>query len=148
MEGLTCSCNDHKYICHENKAKIPNKHNEHIATKRNHVRLLFRLLAARSGAGVAGSELLQRREWPRGVVLGLSRERGHGAALAAAGGAAPIVGEAQQQLQAVQRTAKRAVRVGQLMCSDPDPTLCSDRVRTLPNTVRTWADHERIKVRK
>ena len=69
------------------------------------MRVLFLLLAARSGAGVAGSELLQRREWPRGVVLGLSRERGHGAALAAAGGAAPIVGEAQQQLQAVQRNA-------------------------------------------
>ena len=69
------------------------------------MRMLFLVLAARSGAGVAGSELLQRREWPRGVVLGLSRERGHGAALAAAGGAAPIVGEAQQQLQAVQRNA-------------------------------------------
>ena len=37
------------------------------------MRVLFLLLAARSGAGVAGSELLQRREWPRGVVLGLSR---------------------------------------------------------------------------
>ena len=48
------------------------------------MRMLFLVLVARSGAGVAGSELLQRREWPRGVVLGLARERGHGAALAAA----------------------------------------------------------------
>ena len=65
----------------------------------------FLLLAARPGAGVAGSELLQRCEWPRGVVLGLSRERGHGAVLAAARGAASSVGESQQQLQAVQRNA-------------------------------------------
>ena len=69
------------------------------------MRLLFLLLAARPGAGVVGSELLQRCEWPRGVVLGLSRERGHGAVLAAARGAASSVGESQQQLQAVQRNA-------------------------------------------
>ena len=48
------------------------------------MRVLFLLLAARSRAGVAGSELLQRREWPRGVVLGLSRGRDHYAVLAAA----------------------------------------------------------------
>ena len=52
------------------------------------MRMLFLVLAARSGAGVAGSELLQRREWPRGVVLGLSRGRDHYAVLAAAHGAA------------------------------------------------------------
>ena len=38
-------------------------------------------------------------------MLGLSRERGHGAVLAAARGAASSVGESQQQLQAVQRNA-------------------------------------------
>ena len=69
------------------------------------MRVLFLMLAARSVAGVAGSEPLQRCEWPRGVVLGLSRERGHGAVLAAARGAASSVGESQQQLQAVQRNA-------------------------------------------
>ena len=53
--------------------------NKEIGWPRNRfglMRLLFLLLAARSGAGVVGSELLQRCEWPRGVVLGLSRERG------------------------------------------------------------------------
>ncbi|EOD14395.1 hypothetical protein EMIHUDRAFT_211827 [Emiliania huxleyi CCMP1516] len=69
------------------------------------MRVLFLLLATRSGAGVAGSELLQRREWPREVVLGLSRERGHGAALAAAHGAALSSAAPQQQLQAVQHNA-------------------------------------------
>ena len=54
---------------------------------------------------MVGSELLQRCEWPRGVVLGLSRERGHDAVLAAARGAAPSVGESQQRLQAMQRNA-------------------------------------------
>ena len=66
------------------------------------MRMLFLVLAARSGAGVAGSELLQRREWPRGVVLGLSRGRDHYAVLAAAHGAASAETEPQQRLQAVQ----------------------------------------------
>ena len=50
------------------------------------MRVLFLLLAARSGAGVVASELLQRREWLRGVALGLSRGRGH-YAVGARGGA-------------------------------------------------------------
>ncbi|EOD27295.1 hypothetical protein EMIHUDRAFT_236012 [Emiliania huxleyi CCMP1516] len=65
------------------------------------MRMLFLVLAVRSGAGVAGSELLQRREWPRGVVLGLSRGRDHYAVLAAAHGAASAETEPQQRLQAV-----------------------------------------------
>ena len=69
------------------------------------MRMLFLLLAARSGAGVVGSELLQRCEWPRGVVLGLSRGRGHYAVLAAAHGAASSETESQQRLQAVQHNA-------------------------------------------
>ena len=54
------------------------------------MRVLFLLLAARSGAGVVASELLQRREWPRGVALGLSRGRGHYAVLAVSG-TAPVL---------------------------------------------------------
>ena len=105
------------------------------------MRVLFRLLAARSGAGVAGSELLQRCEWPRGVVLGLSRERGHGAALAAAGGAAPIVGEAQQQLQAVQRNASylsRAARRLAGLCEDAGPRARSAQSARLPAAESVW----------
>ncbi|EOD38261.1 hypothetical protein EMIHUDRAFT_200823 [Emiliania huxleyi CCMP1516] len=88
------------------------------------MRMLFLVLVARSGAGVAGSELLQRREWPRGVVLGLARERGHGAALAAAHGAALSSAAPQHQLQAVQRNASGlsgAVRRLAGLCDDADP---------------------------
>ena len=105
------------------------------------MRVLFLLLAARPGAGVAGSELLQRREWPRGVVLGLSRERGHGAALAAAGGAAPIVGEAQQQLQAVQRNASylsRAARRLAGLCENAGPRARSAQSARLPAAESVW----------
>ncbi|EOD04620.1 hypothetical protein EMIHUDRAFT_250484 [Emiliania huxleyi CCMP1516] len=88
------------------------------------MRMLFLVLVARSGAGVAGSELLQRREWPRGVVLGLARERGHGAALAAAHGAALSSAAPQHQLQAVQRNASGlsgAVRRLAGLCDGADP---------------------------
>ena len=105
------------------------------------MRMLFLLLAARSGAGVAGSELLQRCEWPRGVVLGLSRERGHGAALAAAGGAAPIAGEAQQQLQAVQRNAShlsRAARRLAGLCENAGPRARIAQSARLPAAESVW----------
>ncbi|EOD21920.1 hypothetical protein EMIHUDRAFT_240761 [Emiliania huxleyi CCMP1516] len=88
------------------------------------MRMLFLVLVARSGAGVAGSELLQRREWPRGVVLGLARERGHGAALAAAREAALSSAAPQHQLQAVQRNASGlsgAVRRLAGLCDGADP---------------------------
>ena len=116
------------------------------------MRMLFLVLAARSGAGVAGSELLQRREWPRGVVLGLSRERGHGAALAAAGGAAPIVGEAQQQLQAVQRNASylsRAARRLAGLCEDAGPRARSAQSARLEHKWRMAVAplHERLRRR-
>ena len=105
------------------------------------MRLLFLLLAARPGAGVVGSELLQRCEWPRGVVLGLSRERGHGAALAAAGGAAPIAGEAQQQLQAVQRNASHLSRAARRLAGlgeDAGPRARSAQSIRLPAAESGW----------
>ena len=114
------------------------------------MRLLFLLLAARPGAGVVGSELLQRCEWPRGVVLGLSRERGHGAVLAAARGAASSVGESQQQLQAVQRNASYlsgAARRLAGLCDGAEPW---DRGAQRPTAIlllRRWAASMRIAAR-
>ena len=109
------------------------------------MRLLFLLLAARSGAGVVGlgvgSELLQRCEWPRGVVLGLSRERGHGAVLAAARGAASSVGESQQQLQAVQRNASYlsgAARRLAGLCDGAEPWDRGAQSARLPAAESVW----------
>ncbi|EOD29724.1 hypothetical protein EMIHUDRAFT_233634 [Emiliania huxleyi CCMP1516] len=105
------------------------------------MRMLFLVLVARSGAGVAGSELLQRREWPRGVVLGLARERGHGAALAAAHGAALSSAAPQHQLQAVQRNASGlsgAVRRLAGLCDGADPWARDAQSARVPVAESAW----------
>uniref|UniRef100_A0A0D3JTD3 Uncharacterized protein n=2 Tax=Emiliania huxleyi TaxID=2903 RepID=A0A0D3JTD3_EMIH1 len=105
------------------------------------MRMLFLVLVARSGAGVAGSELLQRREWPRGVVLGLARERGHGAVLAAAHGAALSSAAPQHQLQAVQRNASGlsgAVRRLAGLCDGADPWARDAQSARVPVAESAW----------
>ena len=105
------------------------------------MRVLFLLLAARSGAGVAGSELLQRREWPRGVVLGLSRGRDHYAVLAAAHGAALSSAAPQQRLQAVQRNASclsGAMRRLAGRCDGADPWARDAQSARLPVAESVW----------
>ena len=69
------------------------------------MRVLSLLLALPSAAGSVGSELLNRLGPARGVVPAPSRRRAHVVVLAAARGAAPTIGESQQQLHAVQRNA-------------------------------------------
>ncbi|EOD07312.1 hypothetical protein EMIHUDRAFT_198743 [Emiliania huxleyi CCMP1516] len=105
------------------------------------MRMLFLLLAARSGAGVAGSELLQRREWPRGVVLGLSRGRDHYAVLAAAHGAASAETEPQQRLQAVQHNASGlsgAMRRLAGLCDGADPWARDAQSARVPVAESAW----------
>ena len=105
------------------------------------MRMLFLVLVARSGAGVAGSELLQRREWPRGVVLGLSRGRDHYAVLAAAHGAALSSAAPQQQLQAVQRNASGlsgAVRRLAGLCDGADPWARDAQSARVPVAESAW----------
>ena len=105
------------------------------------MRVLFLLLAARSGAGVAGSELLQRREWPRGVVLGLSRGRDHYAVLAAAHGAASAETEPQQRLQAVQHNASGlsgAMRRLAGLCDGADPWARDAQSARVPIAESAW----------
>ena len=104
-------------------------------------RSLFLVLAARSGAGVAGSELLQRREWPRGVVLGLSRGRDHYAVLAAAHGAASAETEPQQRLQAVQHNASGlsgAMRRLAGLCDGAEPWDRGAQSARLPAAESVW----------
>ena len=69
------------------------------------MRVLSLLLALPSAAGLVGPELLNRLGPARGVVPAPSRRRAHVGVLAAARGAAPTIGESQQQLHAVQRNA-------------------------------------------
>ncbi|EOD03770.1 hypothetical protein EMIHUDRAFT_221941 [Emiliania huxleyi CCMP1516] len=105
------------------------------------MRMLFFVLAARSGAGVAGSELLQRREWPRGVVLGLSRGRDHYAVLAAAHGAALSSAAPQQRLQAVQRNASclsGAMRRLAGLCDGADPWARDAQSARVPVAESAW----------
>ncbi|EOD08952.1 hypothetical protein EMIHUDRAFT_258062, partial [Emiliania huxleyi CCMP1516] len=105
------------------------------------MRMLFLVLAARSGAGVAGSELLQWREWPRGVVLGLSRGRDHYAVLAAAHGAASAETEPQQRLQAVQHNASGlsgAVRRLAGLCDGADPWARDAQSARVPVAESAW----------
>ncbi|EOD28737.1 hypothetical protein EMIHUDRAFT_234736 [Emiliania huxleyi CCMP1516] len=105
------------------------------------MRMLFLVLAARSGAGVAGSELLQRREWPRGVVLGLSRGRDHYAVLAAAHGAASAETEPQQRLQAVQHNASGlsgAMRRLADLCDGADPWARDAQSARVPVAESAW----------
>ena len=105
------------------------------------MRVLFLLLAARSGAGVAGSELLQRREWPRGVVLGLSRGRDHYAVLAAAHGAALSSAAPQQRLQAVQHNASGlsgAMRRLAGLCDGADPWARDAQSARVPVAESAW----------
>ena len=105
------------------------------------MRMLFLVLAARSGAGVAGSELLQRREWPRGVVLGLSRGRDHYAVLAAAHGAALSSAAPQQRLQAVQHNASGlsgAMRRLAGLCDGADPWARDAQSARVPVAESAW----------
>ena len=105
------------------------------------MRMLFLVLAARSGAGVAGSELLQRREWPRGVVLGLSRGRDHYAVLAVAHGAASAETEPQQRLQAVQHNASGlsgAMRRLAGLCDGADPWARDAQSARVPVAESVW----------
>ncbi|EOD33322.1 hypothetical protein EMIHUDRAFT_229876 [Emiliania huxleyi CCMP1516] len=105
------------------------------------MRMLFLVLAARSGAGVAGSELLQRREWPRGVVLGLSRGRDHYAVLATAHGAALSSAAPQQRLQAVQRNASclsGAMRRLAGLCDGADPWARDAQSARVPVAESAW----------
>ena len=105
------------------------------------MRVLFLLLAARSGAGVVASELLQRREWLRGVALGLSRGRGHYAVLAAAHGAAAAETESQQRLQAAQHNASclsGAMRRLAGRCDGADPRARNALPARLPVAESVW----------
>ena len=105
------------------------------------MRMLFLVLAACSGAGVAGSELLQRREWPRGVVLGLSRGRDHYAVLAAAHGAALSSAAPQQRLQAVQHNASGlsgAMRRLAGLCDGADPWARDAQSARVPVAESAW----------